>query len=204
MDGTPILNMTRKLSGAEVLETGASREIVHSDLNAIVDVTKFGERCDYVLGPGSSCGKPFREFTVIFHDEITAIQAFPELDDEDNPVSALKDGMGINYGAAGLGAMVLANRKGIGPAKDCVECKLEEFFLTSWAMGDPALVIERDEDNQAVRALYPDDPSNVHHSYLGKLGSVQEPPCRPKGNARLPPARASMGAGLAGRQYGLS
>ena len=104
---------------------------------------------------------------MIFHDEITAVQAFAQLDDEDDPMSALKDGMGINYGSAGLGAMVLANRKGTGPAKDCVECKLEEFFLTSWAMGDPALVIERGAGNKAVQALYPDDPSNVHHSYLG-------------------------------------
>lgn len=165
--GVPVLALTRPLAADEPEAEFAAREIVHTDLNAIVDVRAVGESCETVPGPGSSCGEPFREFTVIFHDEITAVQAFPELADEENPVSALRDGMGINYGAAGLGAMVLANRKGIGPAKDCVECKLEEFFLTSWAMGDPALVIARDEDNKAVEALYPDDPSNVHHSYLG-------------------------------------
>ncbi len=160
--GVPILDMLMPSDDPE-----ASRELVHSDLNAIIDVREHGEACETVPGPGSSCGEPFREFTVIFHDEITAVQAFARLDDEEDPISALKDGMGINYGAAGLGAMVLANRAGKGPAKDCVECKLEEFFLTSWAMGDPALVIERDGANKAVRALYPDDPSNVHHSYLG-------------------------------------
>ncbi|WP_414475999.1 multicopper oxidase domain-containing protein [Microvirga sp. M2] len=160
--GVPILSML-KLSDAP----DAAWELIHSDINAIIDPREQGENCGVITSPGSSCGVPFREFTVIFHDEITAIQAFHQLDDEQNPISALKDGMGINYGSAGLGAMVLANRAGVGPARNCTECKLEEFFLTSWAMGDPALVVERDENNRAVRALYPDDPSNVHHSYLG-------------------------------------
>ena len=173
--GTPIIDYSaREASGLPILDLvsksdhpQASKELVHSDINAIIDVRSKGENCLTVPGPGSSCGEPFREFTVIFHDEITAVQAFPQLDDEDDPISALKDGMGINYGSAGLGAMVLANRKGQGPAKNCVECKLEEFFLTSWAMGDPDLIVERDGSNNAVRALFPDDPSNVHHSYLG-------------------------------------
>ncbi len=160
--GVPILAMTMPST-----DPNAYAELVHTDINAIVDPRANGENCDQILGPGSACGEPFREFTVIFHDEITAVQAFSELEDEENPISALHDGMGINYGAAGLGAMVLANRKGIGPAKDCVECKLEEFFLASWAMGDPALVIARGPGNKALSALYPDDPSNVHHSYLG-------------------------------------
>ena len=161
-NGIPILEMVKPSDNPD-----AALELVHSDINAIIDVRKNGENCENIKGPGSSCGEPFREFTVIFHDEITAVQAFAQLENEDDPISALKDGMAINYGAAGLGAMVLANRAGKGPAKDCAECKLEEFFLTSWAMGDPALVIERDGNNDAVRALYHDDPSNVHHSYLG-------------------------------------
>ncbi len=162
-DGVPILDMLMNVDN----DADALRELVHADLNAVVDVREHGETCATKPNPGSSCGEPFREFTVIFHDEITAVQAYRELDNEENPLSALKDGMGINYGAAGLGAMVIANRNKEGPAKDCVECKLEEFFLASWAMGDPALVIERDQNNEAVRALYEDDPSNVHHSYLG-------------------------------------
>ncbi len=160
--GSPILKMVQPSDDSD-----AAFELIYSDINAIIDVSDNGENCENIKGPGSSCGEPFREFTVIFHDELTAVQAFAQLDNEEDPISALRDGMGINYGAAGLGAMVLANRAGKGPAKDCAECKLEEFFLTSWAMGDPALVIERDGDNNAVRALYNDDPSNVHHSYLG-------------------------------------
>src|SRR5690606_24451970 len=98
----------------------------------------------------------FREFSVLFHDELKTFYTrnfeelgrFPQL-------AGVGDGFAINYGASGLGAMILANRKGIGPAADCMECLYEEFFLESWANGDPALL-----------EGYPDDPSNVHHSYL--------------------------------------
>lgn len=157
-------------------------EIVHSDLNAVVvldnragdgsatdghDTTSPAKHCrDYV--DGTSCGKSYREFTVIMHDEVKAMQAFPELEDEGNPLHYVKDGMGINYGVAGLGAMVMARNRRVGPVKDCPECRAEEFFLSSWANGDPALILKWDKDNptRPVGALYPDDPSNVHHSYL--------------------------------------
>lgn len=60
--------------------------------------------------------------------------------------------MGINYGASGVGPMVVANRKQIGPARDCVECKLEEFFLTSWVNGDPAMIVgyRRDKEGSLI------------------------------------------------------
>ncbi|MEQ1636524.1 MAG: hypothetical protein ABL903_07520 [Methylococcales bacterium] len=164
-------------------------EIVHSDLNAIIfqENTKddkgnlwesrsfdkdgkaipgTGLDCSK-LSPGSSCGMSFREFTTIFHDENKVFQAFAELSDEGNPISAISDGMAINYGASGVGSAVLAAKKHIGPGKDCPECKLEEFFLSSWVNGDPAMIVQRNMDGKAVKALYPDDPSNVHHSYLG-------------------------------------
>ena len=80
-----------------------------------------------ILDRGASCGQPFREFTGIFHDKLTVQQAYPQLQQEENPISSMRDGMGINYGAQGLGTMVLANRVGASPAADCKECKLEEF-----------------------------------------------------------------------------
>ena len=144
--------------------------IQHSDLNAIIYQTdKTSETPDVCAkrSPGSSCGMSFREFTTIFHDENNVFQAFAELADEDNPLSDLADGMAINYGSSGVGSVVLANMKKLGPGKDCPECKLEEFFLSSWVNGDPAMIVRRDEKGEAVEALYPDDPSNVHHSYLG-------------------------------------
>jgi hypothetical protein len=148
-DGTPILNM---------LKNG---EIIYTDLNAVI--TGFIEDCADTP-PSSTCGQPFREFTVIFHDETKTVQAFPELDQE--IFHGVRDGFAINYGSGGLGAIVLANRKKIGPAANCGECKFEEFFLESHPNNDPAMVVRKDATGRAVEALYPDDPSNVHHSYL--------------------------------------
>lgn len=168
--GTPILAM---LDGKD---TDTVREIVHSDLNAVValtdkapnhnDTTNPTRPCkDYVFG--NSCGQAYREFTVIMHDEVKAVQAFAELEDESNPLHYIKDGMGINYGVGGMGAMVVARNRKTGPTKDCPECRAEEFFLSSWANGDPALVLRWDDaGKKPIGATYPDDPSNVHHSYL--------------------------------------
>lgn len=169
--GQPILNMLKcrdqKFShGQGNRATCASGgELVHSDLNAVIDIDR-ENGCEQ-MGEGNACGKPYREFTVIFHDELTAVQAFDDIREENSPLSSLRDGMGINYGSSGLGAMVVANRKKIGPARACTECKLEEFFLTSWVNGDPAMVVGYKPDGSGQEAKYPDDPSNVHHSYLG-------------------------------------
>lgn len=152
--------------------------IVHSDLNAIIvlpegpnqgkDAPDCKDAGKHMVG--SSCGESFREFTVILHDEIHAQQAFAELEDPNNPLHYLKDGMGINYGASSMGSAVMSTplQRKVGVAKDCPECRAEEFFLSSWANGDPALVLQWDAAGQRpTGARYRDDPSNVHHSYLG-------------------------------------
>lgn len=137
-DGVPILDMLQK-------HPSGAYELVHSDLNAIVQPAGEGED-----------GRAFREFSVFFHDELKsfATRNFEELD-QFGQLAGVRDGFAINYGASGMGAILLANRKGIGPSATCQECLYEEFFLTSWANGDPALL-----------ESYSDDPSNVHHSYL--------------------------------------
>ncbi|MFE8595492.1 copper oxidase [Archangium violaceum] len=164
-DGTPLLDFeTRDTSGRPVLNILDTRtnEIWHGDLEAIVtgySRTSVGTHTSKDQGH-------FREITAIYHDQIKAVQAFDEL--EWNPTfHSVRDGFGVNYGVAGLGAELLANRAKIGPTKNCADCMYEEFFLESWANGDPALNVEKDWTGKAVRALYPDDPSNVHHSYLG-------------------------------------
>ncbi len=166
----------RYAGGKPILAMLDRGEIVHSDLNAVValtgadadhhDTTDLSRQCkDYAFG--NSCGKSYREFTVIMHDEVKAVQAFAELDDESNPLHAIRDNMGINYGVGSMGSMVVARNRRVGPTRNCPECKAEEFFLSSWANGDPALVLRwSDDGKQPVGALYPDDPSNVHHSYL--------------------------------------
>ncbi|HEX6901538.1 MAG TPA: copper oxidase [Thermoanaerobaculia bacterium] len=200
--GKPVLKM---------LDSG--NRIVHSDLTAIITGPSAGPLPATYLSdaPGQYPNRkePFREFTIIFHDEVGAVQAFQEFNQPDLQFTlhSVRDAFAINYGAAGAGAEVLANRLGVGPMHGCTECKYEEFFLSSWAVGDPAMVVDvpanspcmdsssddpvllsnsatlagyaaalREPDKyapcvpnkgpKATRAYYPDDPSNVYHSYL--------------------------------------
>jgi hypothetical protein len=170
--GTPILNMLNR------------SEIVHSDLNAIITGPGLGafaskQEPNNAIYPGRT--DPFREFTVIYHDEIKAVQAFPAWYNDPafmHTLHGVRDGFAINYGSGGIGSEIIANRLKLGPMKDCVECKYEEFFLTSWVLGDPAMVVDMpasvnangmgvvENPQFATKAYYPDDPSNVHHSYL--------------------------------------
>ncbi|MBF8257882.1 MAG: hypothetical protein HW377_256, partial [Actinobacteria bacterium] len=128
----------------------------------------------------------FREFTVVFHDEASVGQAFPGFFDA-NPVTqrilhGVRDGFLINYGSGGVGSEIIANRLGVGPMWDCLTCSYEEFFLSSPAVGDPAMLVDFPANlglegcdiagvncdvvgPKATKALFPDDPSNVHHSY---------------------------------------
>jgi hypothetical protein len=176
--------------------------IVHQDLNAIITGPERGV-FDPALFPSSPTAPnrhwPFREFTIIYHDEIGAVQAFPQFEDGhpsnlEFTLHGSRDAFAINYGTAGIGAEILANRLGVGPMKDCQECLFEEFFLSAWAVGDPAMVVDRPANApcdphsirdgrcsgsekypiydvppgyKAQKAFYPADPSNVHHSYLG-------------------------------------
>ena len=178
--------------------------------------------------------QPYREYTIIYHQASPqVIQAFPQFSATSacgyiaTTLSSGEDGFGINYGIAGIAAEILANRIGVGPMgrPDAVDLKYEEFFLSAWAVGDPAMVVNRpantdpkvramcppkaaaepatattaalvDEDTARprtgqvqrrpgryeaaaappmppgeseyapVKNLYPDDPSNVYHSYM--------------------------------------
>ncbi|WP_437995938.1 multicopper oxidase domain-containing protein [Sorangium sp. So ce185] len=163
-DGTPRIDYDALDAwGEPILRMINDRdEIVHGDLNAIIA----GYDESQLDPPNPEIRGRFREFTAMFHDELKVVQAFRELE-QDEAFQGVRDGFGINYGASGMGAILLANRARIGPSKECIECKFEEFFLTSWPNGDPAMNVERDRDGDAIRALFPDDPSNVHHAYLG-------------------------------------
>jgi hypothetical protein len=182
--------------------------------------------------------QPYREITVIYHGALggsldglvpgVATQAFPILA-TDSPVRtttiAGQDAFAINYGTGGIGAEIYANRIGVGPMAKCADCKYEEFFLSAWSVGDPAMIVDRpanvsilnqkpplastpaqpavapppplcttpqfgdggaadpncanarvpappatpyalDGFAKATRVYYPDDPSNVFHSYI--------------------------------------
>ena len=175
--GTPILRML-----------DANNNIVHSDLNAIITGPNRGPFPAGTYRPNAvepDRNQPFREFSIVYHDEIQAVQAFPEFDDtlngQPNPLAftlhSVRDGFAINYGTGGIGAEILANRFKVGPMYNCTECLFEEFFLSSWAIGDPAQIVDipantRDANGnlitgpKATKVFFPDDPSNVHHAYL--------------------------------------
>jgi manganese oxidase len=171
-----------KFAGLPILKMARGNEIVHTDINAVITGPNKGRfpKGTFRSNPTEpDREQPYREFTVIYHDEIGAVQAFPEFEDPvlGYTLHSVRDGFAINYGTAGAGAEILANRFGVGPMANCTECKYEDFFLSSWSVGDPAQVVDvpantRDATNKLIRgkkatkALYPDDPSNVHHSYL--------------------------------------
>ena len=184
--------------------------------------------------------QPYRELTILYHGALSPIaaQAFPILAnapatgatqaqiDLAAMTMAGQDAFAINYGTGGIGAEVYANRIGVGPMGECADCKFEEFFLSAWSVGDPAMLVDRPANTRlppaplppspaeppvpppstvcttaefgdttpptaanpncantrqpaptaapytlaplakATRAYYPDDPSNVYHSYI--------------------------------------
>lgn len=194
-DGHPLINYDARypeghnFAGVPILKILDGGKIVHSDLNAIItgpDRGLFSEGT-YPKNPSyPNRQEPFREFTAVFHDEIAAIQAFEHFESQDFgfTLHGVRDGFAINYGSGGAGAEILANRLGVGPMWNCPECKYEEFFLTSWAVGDPAMVVDIPANTagsdgnlikgpKATKALYPDDPSNVFHSYLNDRTKIR-------------------------------
>ena len=188
LGGQPIINYdavypsTHPKAGKPILKMLNGDTIVHTDLNAIITGPNKGRFPTGTYRPNQTepdRDRPFREFTVIYHDEIKAIQAFPQFETKElkHTLHSVRDGFPINYGSAGIGAEILANRLGVGPMFDCTECKYEEFFLSSWTVGDPAQLVDKPANTvdstgklitgrKATKVLYPDDPSNVHHSYI--------------------------------------
>jgi len=172
-NGTPKINYEAVFPNTttkvlNILST--ANEIIYTDLNAVI--TGFIEDCTKAP-PSGTCGQPFREFSVLFHDELeTGAPAFPEMLTDRSVFSSIKDGFGINYGASSVGTEVLANRKKVGPSANCPECNYEEFFLESWGNGDPAVLVKYGPIDpstgfaKAIAGLFPDDPGNVHHSYM--------------------------------------
>jgi hypothetical protein len=191
-------------AGAPILRMLDARgSIAHTDLTAVITGKNRG-----LLegGPGQNPvlpnrDWPFREVTVHYHESQDVVQPFAYFYNGTAShvptINAGSDSFAINYGVAGIGPEVLANRIGVGPAADCQECKFEEFFLSSWPQGDPGLVVDVPANaelstpcqldaqfrgspatggvskpcvaarKKPTKAFYPDDPSNVYHSYLG-------------------------------------
>ncbi|HEX5727486.1 MAG TPA: hypothetical protein VFX98_18585 [Longimicrobiaceae bacterium] len=188
--GQPVINYDalyptgHPLAGRTILKMVQNGKIVHSDLNAIItgpNKGNFPANTYPAVRVSPDRHRPFREFTIIFHDEVGLVQAFDSIFEDprfEHTLHSGRDAFAVNYGTGGIGAEVLGNRFGVGPMWDCNECKYEEFFLSSWTVGDPAMVVDVPADTdangdgipdpgpKATKVFFPDDPSNVYHSYM--------------------------------------
>ncbi|UCH52197.1 MAG: hypothetical protein JSW09_05995, partial [Pseudomonadota bacterium] len=195
--GKPILNMI-----------DSTNAIVHSDINAIMAYAGPGARQFVSDGKFPASTYPleskslrnptvpnrleaFRDFASVWHDENVVGQAFPLWYNDPvlgHTLHGVRDTFMINYGSGGIGTEIIANRLLVGPMHDCASCAYEEFFLTSFTVGDPAMLVDVPANfglenctpglgaacvgpglngPKANKALFPADPSNVHHSYTG-------------------------------------
>ena len=182
--------------GLSVLNMVQNGMIVHSDLTAIITGPYAGRFSEsqaplpvfHEVDQTPDRLQPYREFTIIYHELLDTVQAFHDLylDTQLRPgFESVGDNFAINYGMGGIGSEILANRLDVGPMADCTDCKYEEFFLSAWTVGDPAMIVDHEADEgcgestpgdyttyscdghqKATRAFYPDDPSNVYHAYL--------------------------------------
>lgn len=136
----------------------------------------------------------YRDFSASFQDEAVAAQAFPRYWSDPvlgHTLAPVRDAFMINYGSGGVGAEVIANRLGVGPMHDCLSCSYEEFFLSAHTVGDVAMLVDVPANVgleglapgqtppaaatgiKASMALYPAEPSNVHHSYIGDFVKIR-------------------------------
>lgn len=186
-DGRPLLRMDWPSAD------GKTRHLLHSDITALITGPRAGNwplslnNPAFFNNPASpNRRQPYREFNILYM-LLGVTQSFPFGYASYNPsanagspptntlanaVSFGTDGFGMNYGTAGIASEIVASRLGVGPEGfhgDGADLKFEEFFLSSWACGDPAVlsnVPPTGNGERATKAYFPDDPSNVYHSYL--------------------------------------
>lgn len=158
-NGDPILKMYKKIGPN-------TRQLMYTDLTAIItgpnrgDFT--GDGPTFFPVPASPDRRQsFREISIHYHESPYTVQAFPisyEATRDSitplgevisvsntsvrNTIATGNDAFSINYGSGGIGAEIYANRIGVGPMADCEDCAYEEFFLSSWSVGDPAMVVD--------------------------------------------------------------
>ncbi len=226
----PKIDYEAKSGGVPVLRMlDDNNEIIYTDLTAIITgdpkngyLFKDDGQPQFFKNPAEPDRlQPYREFTIEYHELSDAVQAFPIFGKNvksGQPKSTLGsrtlqaggDAFAINYGTGAIGAEILGNRLGVGPMGSCADCAFEEFFLSAWTVGDPAMVVDvpanvpcagvtnqgdvtagkSSLNNQTLapvpcvvgvvgnapagvtpyrkahKTLYPDDPSNVYHSYI--------------------------------------
>ena len=158
----------------------AELHLVHSDLTAIITGPDAERWPTDINSPSFFSNpvlpdrrQPYREFTIVYHQASGQVQPFPQYYNQNTSgaFGSVTDSFAINYGMAGIGSEILANRLGVGPMgnADAVDLKYEEFFLSAWAVGDPAMVVDvpANSPNQAVSS--PSEGSRVSQQALFTL-----------------------------------
>lgn len=176
----------------------AELELVASDLTAIITGPN-ADRFPYSntsptfrVNPASPDRRqPYREYTIIYHQAFFTAQSFAQFRNFNliNAIQPGADNFAINYGSAAIGPEVIANRLRVGPMgnADAVDLKFEEFFLTAWAVGDPAMVV--------------DVPANAPNSMVQIPPSpAPTPPPKDQGGFRSQVPPGSVTAVLAAQQ----
>ncbi len=148
-------------NGRPILSMIHNGRIIHGDINAII----MGPNPDgsfppstYPIERDTSSShalarnptlpnrlEPFREFVSVFHDENAATQSYPYFFDHPelkHTLHGVRDAFMINYGSGGIGSEIIANRLHTGPMHDCLDCAYEEFFLSSFVVGDAAMIVD--------------------------------------------------------------
>ncbi|VAW61904.1 hypothetical protein MNBD_GAMMA10-2472, partial [hydrothermal vent metagenome] len=148
-NGDPVLRMLKKVENEE-----NTFDLIYSDPTAIITGPNAGafagtdtDAAFYKVPVTPERTQPWREFNIMYHEPTLGVQAFEQFRSQEtinlnNTLGAGGDFFGINYGTAAIGAEILANRLQVGPMHDCVTCEYEEFFLSAWAVGDPAMVVD--------------------------------------------------------------
>ena len=121
--------------------------IVHTDLNAIITGPNKGRFPAGTYKPNQTepdRERPFREFTVVYHDEIKAMQAFPQFESNQlkHTLHSVRDGSPSTTASLAPAPKSWPTGR-VGPMFACTECKFEEFFLSSWTVGDPAQLVDK-------------------------------------------------------------
>jgi len=184
--GKPILNM---VDGNEIIASNADAVVMGPNDDGSFPPATYPLESQGKRNPSlPNRLEPFRDFAAVFHDQSAVVQAFPGFWGDlafGQMLDPTRDAFMVNYGSGGMGAEVIANRVGVGPMHDCLSCAYEEFFLSAHTTGDIAMQVDvpanigleqlapgqvPPADSVGIKAsmaLYPAEPSNVAHSYLG-------------------------------------
>jgi hypothetical protein len=174
------LYFVERLSNPAQFEVSyATLKIVHSDLTAIITGPRAGRFGYWQESPSFATNptlpdrrQPYREFTILYHFVPNTSPAFPQAYTAatNQTFTAGLDQYAINYGTAAIGPEVIANRIGVGPMgnADAVDLKFEEFFLSSWAVGDPSMIVDVLANDQAK--------ANVRRAPVKPVATIDQSP----------------------------